>query len=243
MNTFKKMIMALGMLVNISACAAPQLDKPVTILGETEFRAFVDDDESVKKHAVERKEQEKHGYVNTTDTGARETVSTVREKTFDRRYFMPSYKSKMTNTEADTYVKPHISHINLAFSYPGTDVVLGANVTGAAPAEAYIDGRWTGVGEYFDDKGLGACSLHISNMRAAKGAVVLSKSEVEYTVNSKATVITVKGTPATSFEYQVVWVDDNFYNDLRCVQPTYDSQHIQKLERAASTIDKNIGLL
>ena len=162
------------------------------------------------------------------DQPARELKDIVINKDFDQRNFN---NSKLAKTEGNTYMVKTSEDVKTTFNYVSVSKTLAAVVVGAAPAGAYLDGKWTAIREFFSAKDLGACSIEIWDMTTkVGGGVVLPKSTTTFEVNGRPTVITDNKDSLDLF-----WASDNAHFRLDCLAK--DKDKMTKMIVAAKKID------
>ena len=237
MKSYKKLFIVIGIIASMQACAAPNPAKTLNIVDKQEFTKWLDDLDMTNEFYKGRQQIAKQGYQSTATNEPSDLRATVAHQLFDKRHYMQNSRTEILRSEDDTYMRPSSSQIHLMFNYPGVDKALNVKVVGAAPAGQYVDGKWSGIGEYFGSEELGNCHLTIFDMKDVKGAVILPSDAIEYTVNNKPTLKTVEGNIKDGFVYSVNWFDDTFNHEIRCALRKFGSSHIEKLVVAANEID------
>lgn len=147
--------------------------------------------------------------------------------------------------DTSTHLRQQIKDLKLAFNFKGVPqgTVLSAagNITllGVAPQGGFHEdkGGWSGAGQYFDAKNIGSCSYGVMNVAASNTAAELAMEDVTYSVNNKATIITVEGNKSSGFLYKVDWYDDDNFHELECANMAYSKNTTNAVIALANQID------
>ncbi|CDZ78232.1 hypothetical protein BN59_02540 [Legionella massiliensis] len=78
--------------------------------------------------------------------------------------------------------------------------------------------------QFFEKDGIGTCAFTEHNRKLAKSGVELIKELVTYDVHNMPSVIIVKGSKETGFDYKVQWYDNTFTRELECANPEFSQQ-------------------
>ena len=163
-------------------------------------------------------------------------------------YSKTQFKLYAGNDRAtSTHLRQQIKDLKLAFNFKGVPqgntLAAAGNITllGVAPQGGFHEdkGGWSGAAQYFDAKSIGSCSYGVMNVKASNTAAELAIEDVTYSVNNKATIITVEGNNASGFLYKVDWYDDKNFHELECANMKYSADKTNSVIALANQIDAN----
>ncbi|KTC84419.1 hypothetical protein [Legionella drozanskii] len=149
------------------------------------------------------------------------------------------------NRATSTHLRPQIKDLQLAFKFKGVPqgnaLMAAGNITllGVAPQGGFHEdkGGWSGAAQYFDAKSIGSCSYGVMNVNASNTAAELAIEDVTYSVNNKATIITVEGNKNSGFLYKVDWYDEKNFHELECANTKYSAETTTSVIALANQID------
>ena len=137
-----------------------------------------------------------------------------------------------------TELRESIADLEIAYEYKQIPFNLKSNSFGIAPYLNYIkDKGWAGVSELFDSSLTGNCQYFENNIKLTHGSIVLGKEDVEYLVNNKPSLLRVYGNNNQGFVYEIEWYNNQFFKQLSCALPEYNSGARQNLIDLANQID------
>lgn len=143
------------------------------------------------------------------------------------------------NNPLDTHLKKSISDVKVAFPFKGINIDE-KNIIGFAAMGTYVKDGWTGIAEYFKDNLAGICSYDLLDMNLSQGSELIALEAVTYYVNSKPTLITIKGSNESGFIYDVSWNDEKYSHDLECANMKFDKSITAHMLSLAEKIDQSI---
>jgi hypothetical protein len=161
-------------------------------------------------------------------------------------YSKTQFKLYAGNDRAtSTHLRQQIKDLKLAFKFNGVPqgnaLIAAGNITllGVAPQGGFHEdkGGWSGAAQYFDAKNIGSCSYGVMSVKASNTAVELAIEDVTYSINNKATILTVEGNNASGFLYKVEWYDNKNFHELECANMKYSSQTNDAVIELANQID------
>ena len=179
----------------------------------------------MKEYLAMNEEQQKNGYVKDSEPRAKELMNL--------KYIAPYHKKKYQGvlSPESTHIRSSIDELKLAYTFVGVPKQEMTENIGVAPYGAYKsikngdDGDgWDGAVQFFEKKGIGFCSFIEHNRKLAHSGVELIKELVTYDVETKPSVVLVKGNKETGFVYKVKWYDNTFSRELECASPKFSQQ-------------------
>ncbi|WP_115710987.1 hypothetical protein [Legionella sainthelensi] len=205
-------------------------------------RAALDlSEEQLKKGAKAEEEMKTLGYAVVDTNRPKELLNF-------HTYSKTQFKLYAGNDKAtSTHLRQDIKDLKLAFKFkgvpPGNTLTAAGNITllGVAPQGGFHDdkGGWSGAAQYFDAENIGSCSYGVMNVKASNTAAELAIEDVTYSVNNKATIITVEGNIGSGFLYKVDWYDDKNFHELECANMEYSVDKTNSVIALANQIDAN----
>lgn len=141
--------------------------------------------------------------------------------------------------ESDTNMKHSISEVKVGFKFKTVPDVAPKDIIGFSPRAAYVNSKWTGITEFFNDKNIGTCKYSATNMKLSNGSARIDPSAVRYDVNNKPGDIFVQGSINSGFLYTVSWFNNEYSYILECANMNYDKAITDKAIELARIIDKN----
>ncbi|HEU5366663.1 MAG TPA: hypothetical protein VFU62_14090 [Hanamia sp.] len=182
------------------------------------------------KLLAEIQEQKTKGFLEVNDHEAQKMIYTAK---LDEEKLK---KISNKNDPTDTNLKKSIADVKVAFPFKGIKIDE-KNIIGFAAMGTYLENGWTGISEYFKDKEFGVCSYKLLDMNLSKGATLIASEAVTYDVNSKPTLITIKGSNESGFIYNISWNDSNYGHILECANMKFDKSITSNLVAFAKKID------
>ncbi|PJD90710.1 MAG: hypothetical protein CK424_08565 [Legionella sp.] len=193
--------------------------------------------EQLESQAQAVEEMKTLGYTIENTDYPKELLNMHREVKTQRKLYAANLQEP-----ASTHLRYNIKDLKLAFKFEGVQQnqqsassrrLLGSReitLIGVVPQGSFHPekGGWSGVAQFFDVKKIGSCSYGVMNVKASHTAAELAQEDVTYTVNNKATIISVQGSPNSGFIYKVEWFDLENFHELDCANMTY-SPKIKKL--------------
>lgn len=192
----------------------------------------------IQEYLAMHEEQQKNGYVKDTDSRPKELMNLKHVAIYQTK------KSNGIAASKDTHMRTSCDELKMAYTFMGVPKEAMTLNIGVAPYGAYKsikngdDGDgWDGAVQFFEKDGIGTCAFTEHNRRLAKSGVELIKELVTYDVRNKPTVLLIKGSTETGFDYKVKWYDNTFSRELECTNMDYSQDLTNAVIELANKID------
>jgi len=179
----------------------------------------------MKEYLAMNEEQQKNGYVKDSEPRAKELM--------DLKHVAPYHQKKYKGvlSSESTHIRASSDELKLAYTFVGVPKEEMTTNIGVAPYGAYKsvkngdDGDgWDGAVQFFEKNGVGSCAFTEHNRKLAHSGVELIKELVTYDVDTKPSLVLVKGNKETGFVYKVKWYDSTFSRELECANQEFSQQ-------------------
>ncbi len=157
-----------------------------------------------------------------------------------RKHAQLQIKQNGTNeNEGSTHIRTSAHELKFAFIFTPLPATLAVSSIGIVPQGAFTDKGWTGAVQFFEIKGVGTCAYAQMNVKAAHSATEIALEDADYLVNAKLSLLEVRGSLGSGFDYRVKWFDDVTFHELECANLRYSAQIKNNVVGLANTIDDN----
>lgn len=192
----------------------------------------------IQEYLAMNEEQQKNGYVKDKESRAKELLDLKNTAAYQKE------KYKGVLSAESTHMRDFSDELKLAYTFVGVPPEdMDMNI-GVAPYGAYksvkngddADG-WDGAVQFFDKNGIGVCAFSEHNRKLTGLGIELIKELVSYDIQSRPTVILVKGTKESGYVYKIKWYDPTFSRELECANRKFSPQIKEKVIALASRIE------
>lgn len=186
------------------------------------------------KRQAEQKQFIKLGYIKEDSPRATELLN-----------FRKNSKEQFHNYQSihnpyGTFLRTSPIDLHMGYTYKGIPQNIVNNYIGIAPIGTYkIETGWSGAVAFFENTAIGTCAYTERNLTITHGSSHIDKDIVKHDVNGKVTLIDIRGTEATGFLYNIVWIDNEFDRTFECASKTFSPDIANKVIDMAKQIDLN----
>lgn len=145
------------------------------------------------------------------------------------------------NNPSNTHMKHSPGQVQVAFNFKKVPGINPKDVIGFSARGAYVDSKWTGITEFFNDKNIGTCKYSATNMKLSNGSAKIDNAAVRYDINKKPGDIFVQGSINSGFIYTALWFHNEYSYILECANMNYDKNITNNIIELAKAIDRNNG--
>ena len=139
----------------------------------------------------------------------------------------------------NTMLRHEPQDLKMAYSFVGVPKDQITQEIGVAPVGKYENEGWSGAVQFFDTS-FGSCAFTEKNLRITHGSSRILKELVAYTINGKVTLTDIRGTDASGYLYQVLWIDQSFDRTLECATQKLNLKIMDKVIELAKKIDVSV---
>lgn len=187
--------------------------------------------ESIKRDEQYDLEMREKGFIEESSIRPKELINF-------KAHAELQFKNYANNeNNASTHIRHSLNNLKLAFTPKRLPSMLMASFIGTAPQGAYRDKGWTGAVQFFEAKDIGICAYAQMDVKSSHTAAELAQEAVTYSVSDKATVLLVKGSKTSGFDYDIRWFDDLVFHELECANMKYSADTTQSVINLAKSID------
>ncbi len=179
----------------------------------------------IKQYQAMHEEQQRNGFVKESEPRAEELMTL--------KHVAPYHKKKYREviSSESTHIRGSKDELKLAYTFIGVPKEEMTLNIGLAPYGAFKsvkngdDGDgWDGAVQFFEKNGIGSCAYTEHNRKLAHSGVELIKELVTYDVDTKPSLVLVRGNHKTGFLYKVQWYDNIFSRELECANQQFSWQ-------------------
>ncbi len=212
----------------LSELGLPLPDSGIKLVPRSSFGLNADE---IKQGIHEEEEMKTKGYIEAITSRPKELI-----------YFKEHAKSEMqqyknVSRETSTHIRASINDLKLGFKFKGIPPSLAVNTIGIVPQGGFHPEGWSGAVQFFEAKDIGTCAYAQMSVAVSHTAIEIALEDADYRINNKLTLIEVRGSKDSGFDYKIRWFDDVSFHELECANMNYSDDTTQKVIGLAEQID------
>ena len=209
-----------------------QTNQHIKIVPPAEFYGDLPSDFK-KKIEKEARELKQKGYIEDNSKYPKELLGMA------PNHAVRMYAAKKENDD----MKNDLVDIHMAFlNFNGISFLPKNKIIGFAPTGTWIKSGWTGIGEIFANDYGGICTFTLLDLDLSGGSSSYNSDTVEYVINNKPSMISVRGNKKMGFIYSVGWSSGNIDYNLSCANKLYNLSYKNRTIDLARRIDNDLKI-